>query len=200
MYPLRKVSINNVNLVKAVHESDRFRFPSTFQWSCTRFPYAASKSVWTDLVASVCFGGIRNDSSLGTYFWTLGSIWWRNNRVSLNRPEVIQSFSVIFCFFKFKLFPIALRFSAEILSHYGVFPSQSGFLEFVVSSWLCCWTICHREYKFSVSVGYQDFFCIHSSGISFWCVQLFWFFNISNQNVSFPNSSCDQSITQKDSW
>ena len=46
---------------------------------------------------------------------------------------LIDSF-VIFCFLRLKLFPIAMRFSAEILSPYGGFPSQCGFLEFVVFS------------------------------------------------------------------
>ena len=31
MYPFGRVSFNNVNLVKPVHESDRLLFPSTFQ-------------------------------------------------------------------------------------------------------------------------------------------------------------------------
>ena len=56
-----------------------------------------------------------------------------DNSISSNRPKVILSFSVIFCFFKLKLSPIALRLSAEVLSHNGGFPSQSVFLEFVVS-------------------------------------------------------------------
>ena len=37
------------------------------------------------------------------------------NEVSLNRPKLFPIFSVIFLFFKSKLFPIAVRFSAEIL-------------------------------------------------------------------------------------
>ena len=45
------------------------------------------------------------------------------------------------------------------------FPSQSGFLEFVVSSWQCCWTICHKKHKFSIFLGYQDFLRIQSSEI-----------------------------------
>ena len=39
-----------------------------------------------------------------------------------------------FCFFKLKLFTIAMRVSAEIISPYGEILSQSGFLEFVLSS------------------------------------------------------------------
>ena len=48
------------------------------------------------------------------------------NEVSLNRSTLLPIFCVIFLFFKSKLFPIAVRFSAEILSPYGGFPSQSG--------------------------------------------------------------------------
>ena len=70
------------------------------------------------------------------------------NEILFNGPEVFASFCVIFCFFRLELFPDAMRFSAEILSPYGGFPSQSGFLEFVVSPWQYCWTICHRKYKF----------------------------------------------------
>ena len=77
MYPFGGVSFSNVNLVKPVHESDRFRFPSTFQWSSTRFSCATSKSVWVDLITSMYFRGIGNDSSWSTKNWTLGSIWWR---------------------------------------------------------------------------------------------------------------------------
>ena len=56
------------------------------------------------------------------------------NEVSLNRPKIFPIFCVIFLFFRMKLFPLAVKFSAEILSPYGAFQSRSGFLEFVVSS------------------------------------------------------------------
>ena len=120
------------------------------------------------------------------------------NEISLNRPEVFSSFRVIFCFLRLNLFPFAMRFSAELLSPCGGFPSQSGFLEFVASPWQCCWNICRRNYKFFIS-GYQDFFCIKSSGINFWCIQLYQFFNISNQNVSLPNCPRDLGITNNNS-
>ena len=35
-------------------------------------------------------------------------------------------------------------------------------------------------------LGYQDFFRIQSSGIVFWCISLFQFSNLSNQNIFFP--------------
>ena len=57
------------------------------------------------------------------------------NEVSLSRPKLFPSYWVIFWFFRSKLFPIAVRISLEILSLYGGFPSQSGFLEFIVSPW-----------------------------------------------------------------
>ena len=43
IYPFGGVSFNYVNLVKPVHESDRFRFPSPFQWSAIRFSCATSR-------------------------------------------------------------------------------------------------------------------------------------------------------------
>ena len=107
------------------------------------------------------------------------------NEIHLNRPTVLMDFFVIFCFFRLKLFPVALRFSAEILSPYGGIPSQSGSLEFVVSPWWFCWTICIKKWKFSVFLCYQDFFCIQSSGICYWCIHLFHFFNFNNKNVFF---------------
>ena len=56
-YSCGGVSFNNVNLVKPVHESDRFRSPSTFQWSSIRFSCATSKSVCVDLITSMYFSG-----------------------------------------------------------------------------------------------------------------------------------------------
>ena len=98
----------------SVHESDRFRFPSTFQWSSTRFSCATSKSVWVDLMTSIYFSGIGNDC---TYNWTRGPI---------------PASSFVGSGWISSLWPwdSPVRFSL-----YGVFPSQSGFLEFVVSSW-----------------------------------------------------------------
>ena len=56
------------------------------------------------------------------------------NEILLNRPKVFPMFCVIFSFFSSQLFPVAERFSAEVLSPYGGFQSQNGFLEFAVSS------------------------------------------------------------------
>ena len=41
-------------------------------FSCT-----TSRSVHVDLITSICFSGIGNVSSFGTFYWTLGSIWCR---------------------------------------------------------------------------------------------------------------------------
>ena len=50
-------------------------------------------------------------------------------------PKILVDSFVIFLFHYVEtLSPIAVRFSAEILSPYDGFPSQSGFLEFLVSS------------------------------------------------------------------
>ena len=57
-----------------------------------------------------------------------------DKKITLNGPKILVNSCVILCFFRSKLFSIAVRFSAEILSPYGGFPSQSVFLEFVVPS------------------------------------------------------------------
>ena len=92
------------------------------------------------------------------------------NDVTLNGSKTFPSFCVIFWFFKSKLFPSAVRVSAETHSLYGGFPSQSGFLEFVVSSLYFCWTICHKKHKFSIFLGSRDHFRVQSSEICFWCI------------------------------
>ena len=86
---------------------------------------------------SILLRGIENDSFLGTCNWTS-----RFKMITMKffpsfcvSPEILIDTFVIFCFFRLNLFPIAMRFSAEILSPHGGFPSQSGFLEFEVSSW-----------------------------------------------------------------
>ena len=45
-------------------------------------------------------------------------------------PKILLDSFIIFGFIKLKLFPFAVRLSAEILSPYGEFPSKSRFLEF----------------------------------------------------------------------
>ena len=67
------VSFTSVSLVKAVHESNRFLFPSPIVIDSFFLSYV----VWVDLMTSMYFSGIGNGSSLGTYNWTLGSICWR---------------------------------------------------------------------------------------------------------------------------
>ena len=62
-----------MNLVKPVHESDRFQNPSNSRFNMMTV-----------------------------------------NSVSLNRQESFQSFRVIFCFFRLKLFPVALGFSLSL--------------------------------------------------------------------------------------
>ena len=171
--PVGGVSFNSVNLVK----------------TCPRI-WQISTSVDIPVVINSFFLchiqiGVSWRDDINVFQWNREWFFFRHiemnsrfnmmtiNKVSLNRPKVFPIFSVIFLFFKSKLFPIALRHSAKSLSPYGEFPSQSGFLEFVVSLWQFCCIICHRKHKFSVCVGYQDFLCIRSSGIHFWCVQLF---------------------------
>ena len=107
-------------------------------------------------------------------FWSIlldtrDLVWW-----SFVFLSICPRTTHILC--RLRVWRFTLKFSPEIFSPYGVFPSQGGFLEFAVSSWPFCWDICHRKYKFSVFLGYQDFFRIQSSGIYFWCIQLFLFF------------------------
>ena len=80
---------------------------------------------------------IRNDSSLSKLHFSVqyDDDKWISFRASAWAQQSILIPSSSFHIFRSKLFPIAVRFSAEILSPYGGFPSQSGFLEFVVSSW-----------------------------------------------------------------
>ena len=66
-------SSNIVKLVKPVHVSDKSRSPSTFQQSSMLLFSITSSDVLVALVTSICFCGIGNDASLGSYRLTLGS-------------------------------------------------------------------------------------------------------------------------------
>ena len=122
------------------------------------------------------------------------------NDITLNGPKVFVKSFVIFWFFRSKLFPITVRFSAEVLPPCGPLPPRGGFLEFVVPSWQFRRAICHRKYKFSVLLVFSELL-LHSV---FWSICLmhpiFQFFNIRNQNVSLPNSPRDQGISDQNSW
>ena len=77
------------------------------------------------------------------------------DEISPHKTDIFSSCRFIFLFCRLRLFRCALRISGETLTPYGLFTSRSGFLEFVVSSPLSCWFICHRKYKFSFSLlGY----------------------------------------------
>ena len=75
---------------------------------------------------------------------------------------------------------LGLQVETLPLRHENLRWDPRSFLEFVVSSPQFCRTICHKKYKFSILLSYQD-------RIFFWCVHIFQFFKISNQNISFPN-------------
>ena len=60
----------------------------------------------------------------------------------------------------------------------------------------CC-TICIWEHEFFFLLWYQDFFRFNSSGMNFWCIHIFQFLNICNQNIFFPNSPRDQCKTPR---
>ena len=75
--PFGGVSFNNVNLVKPFHESEKC-FPRHSNKIMISFFLSKRPNLYEfDLVTSIYFSGIRNDSSLGPYNWTLGSMWWR---------------------------------------------------------------------------------------------------------------------------
>ena len=79
---------------------------------------------------------------------------------------------VIYCLFRSKLFPIAVRFCAEILSPYGRFPSQSGILEFIF----------HRKQRISVFLSISTLL-LHP---------VFW--DIFLMRPTFPIPQCQQSV------
>ena len=74
------------------------------------------------------------------------------DEISLHKTDIFSSCRFILLFCRLRLFRCALRISGETLTPYGLFTSRSVFLEFVVSSPLSCWFICHRKYKFSFSL------------------------------------------------
>ena len=130
----------------------------------------------------------------------LGPTWWRWVKFIPSfgvSPDVFIDTFVIFCFFRLKLFSIAMRFSAEILSPYGEFPSQwvlgirSLFLIILLNH-------LPQEIQILHFLGCQDFFRIQSSGIYFWSIYLFQFLSLSRQNIVFPNSAREQSMSWKD--
>ena len=199
MYPFGGVTFSSINLVKPVHESNRLLFPSTSEQSSIRFSCATSRSVWVDLITSIYFSGIGmiliSHKKLNSRF-NMMTI----DEITLNGPKVLVNPCVIVWFFRLKLLPFTVRFSAEILPPYGRLPPRDGFLEFVVPSWVFLPYHLPQEIWSSVFLGYQDFFCIQSSGKYFWCVQLFQFFNVNIQYVSLPNSPRDQSISSENFW
>ena len=69
--------------------------------------------------------------------------------------------------------PAFLLFSTDIFTPHGLFPPQSGFSEFVVSSRQFCCTICSWEDEIFSPLCRQHFFCIDLSRMDFRCVHLF---------------------------
>ena len=67
--PGKGFSLDDMNSVTAVHESDKVRFPSTFQSSLIHCHIASSRPQ--------NFRGIGNVSSFGTLIWVLSWTWWR---------------------------------------------------------------------------------------------------------------------------
>ena len=130
--------------------------------------------------------------------WTLGSIWWQSMKYHWMDQKSFRASSSSSNSSSRNSSPSTWDSPPEVLSLYGVFPSHSGFLDFVVSSWKFCLTICHKKYKNSVFVGYQDFFCIQSSGIYFWCIQLFnssiSAIRISSSHIHTAKTACPRKI------
>ena len=65
VYPSGGLSFHKMNLVEPVHVSDNSLCPSAFQYSSILFSNNTSSDVCISLVTSMCFKGIRNDSSFG---------------------------------------------------------------------------------------------------------------------------------------
>ena len=86
VYPSGRLSSNEMNLVKPVHESDNSRSSSTFQQSSICFSNNTSSDVCVFLVTLMYFSGIGNDPPLGTYSLTLGSTRFRE----MNSPVIDQ--------------------------------------------------------------------------------------------------------------
>ena len=114
------------------------------------------------------------------------------NEVTLKRPKIFADFSVICWFCRLRLFRFAMRFSTEnslSLSPFGLFPSYSGFLEFVVPSWQFCCTICYREIQFLLFSEFSRLLLYSIFGDRFLMLPNVQFFDVGNQNIFFPNSS-----------
>ena len=124
---------------------------------------------------------------IGTHRFNMMTV----NKVSLNRPEVFLSFRVIFCFFRSKFFPIAVRLSAEILSLLSlqripvsewVLGSRSLFLMRLLN---------HRPQEIQILVfgvirtSFASTLLGHISDAS----NFFEFFNLSSKNIYFPKFS-----------
>ena len=146
--PLGRNSFKDANLVKPVHESNRFLFPSSFQQSSIRFVCCNVQIGlrWPDEINFLQWNWEWHEK-LNSWF-NMTTIKWN----LLNRPEVFPRHLL---FLQVESLHVALRFSAEILSLLAVGSrlSVSGFLEFVVSTWQFCWTICNKKCKFSNFFG-----------------------------------------------
>ena len=159
-----------------------------------------SKFVRVVLEASMYFSGIRNDSSLGEWSLTLGSMWWRymkfpdmDQKSFLHRhPEV----------------------SLEVVEEETLLVLQENLFDFLlelggpVSRWVLSvpdlfqkdWFVHLRlENEISIFFGKCYFLCIESLRVDFWCVHRFQHLNVCNQYVALPNSPRVQSVSKEQS-
>ena len=98
------------------------------------------------------------------------------NEISLSRPKVASDFFVIFGFFRFKLFPIASRFSAETVSLRSIPVSE--------------WVLGIRSFFLIILLDHllQETQILHLFGFSGLLVHsVFW--DISLMRPTFSNSS-----------
>ena len=155
--------------------------------------------ITTSSVTSTYFRGTGNVSSFGTLSCTRGSNVMAMDEVSLDRPEVGTGFSVICGFCRLRPLRFALNFSTEIFTACRLFPPWSGYSEFVLSSWQFCCSICDWENEFIIFLADQHFPCLDSSRVNIRCIQRFQIFQVFYQNISFPNSTRNRLISEKDS-
>ena len=189
-------SFYNVNLVKLVHESDRFLFPSTFQQSSIRFSCATSKSVWVDLMTSMYFSGSVNDASLGTCNWNLVSIWWRKMKfhwIGQKSSELLRHLLI--------LQVETLPYRHEILRWDSLSKRWIPVSEWVlgIRSLFLMFLLNHLPQEIQII---HLFWVIKTSFAFSLLGYISQFFKISNQNIFLPNSPppAIKAHPKKDSW
>ena len=170
--PLGRISFKDVNLVKPVHESDRFLFPSTFQQSSIRFACCNVQI------------GVRWPDEINFLQWNWE--WFFSWHEKLNSWFNMTTT-------KWNLLELTGSLSASSFFSSGWISSMSRWdspLRFSLSLWWVpvsvwvgfrnSWSLpdnfaepsATRNTNSPIFWGYQSNFCIQSSRTYFWCIQL----------------------------